>query len=47
MYSTKSFEHLYELTDFLNKHNIKKENIIKIVREDTGFYPSYVFIYWE
>lgn len=47
MYSTKSFKYIYELADFLNRHNIKKENIIKIaVREDTYFYP-YVLIYWE
>ena len=45
MYSTKYFKSLYELTNFLNEHNIKKENIIKIaVREDTYFYP-YVLIY--
>jgi len=45
MYSTKPFKSLYELTNFLNEHNIKKENIIKItVREDTYFYP-YILIY--
>lgn len=47
MYSTKSFRYIYELADFLNKHNINKENIIKIVvREDTYVYPC-ILIYWE
>ena len=45
MYSAETFKFIDELIGFLNKHNIKKENIIKIAVRDKSHFHPYVLIY--
>ncbi len=42
MYAFERFESPYELTNFLNSKNIKKENIIQIVLMSSGWGLYYV-----
>ena len=44
MYDYKSFSGLSELIDFLNRFNIKKEDIIQIITQDSKYY-SFILVY--
>ena len=46
-YNLESFKSFYQIVDFLNENNIKKENIIKIIERNNDTYAfPYCLIYW-
>lgn len=47
MYKVRYFKDSYDLVNFLNEKNIIKENIIKIIKRDSGYTYQVAFIYWE